>query len=76
MRPSADTVGTSIRHFNDFVRGEIRDRNETQEGLASYLNVSRSTLSYRLSGKVEWSLRDFLRTAEYFGMDPRELIRG
>lgn len=74
MRSSCDTIGTMLRHFNDFVRGELRRRNETQEGLAAYLDVNRSTLSYRLNGKIEWSLRDALKACEYFGVTLEEIL--
>lgn len=74
MRPSSDTIGTQLRHFNDFVRGELRRRNETQEGLATYLGVNRSTLSYRLSGQIEWSFRDVLKTCEYLDRQIEEIL--
>ena len=74
MRTSCDAIGTMLRHFNDFVRGELRRRNETQEGLAAYLDVNRSTLSYRLNGKIEWSLRDALKACEYFGVTLAEIL--
>lgn len=76
MRATCDTIGRMLRLFNDYVRGELRRRNETQEGLAAYLDVNRSTLSYRLNGKIEWSLRDALKTCEYFGTDLSEIIEG
>ena len=74
MRPTSDTIGRMLRHFNDFVRGELRRRNETQEGLAAYLGVSRSTISYRLNGEIEWSLRDALKACEYLGRRIEEIL--
>ncbi len=74
MRPTSDTIGKQLRHFNDFVRGELRRRNETQEGLAAYLDVNRSTLSYRLNGKIEWSFRDVLKTCEYLDRQIEEIL--
>lgn len=55
--------------FNDFVRGELKRRSIKQEELAMYLNVSRSTLSYRLSGRIEWNLKDAFRTMDYLQSD-------
>ena len=75
MRPSSDTIGTMLRHFNDFVRGELRRRNETQEGLAAYLDVNRSTISYRLNGKVEWTLKDAFKACEYFETTLEEVTK-
>ncbi len=66
MRPTSDTIGLKMRHFNDFIRWSIKQKEETQEGLADYLGVNRSTISYRLNGKVEWTLRDALKACEYF----------
>lgn len=65
-RQTCDTIGTEIRRFNDYVRGELKRRHLNQEALADYLGISRSTLSYRLSGQIEWSYRDYLKVKEYF----------
>lgn len=65
-RATCDTIGTKIRKFNDYVRGELRRRKLKQEDLAEYLGVSRSTLTNRLNGLIEWSLRDTLKVLEYF----------
>ena len=71
VRATCDTIGTQIRRFNDFVRGELKRRHIGQQTLADYLGVSRSTLSYRLSGQIEWSYRDYLKVCEYFGKESK-----
>lgn len=61
------------RKFNDFVRGELKRRSIKQEELAMYLNVSRSTLSYRLSGRIEWNLKDAFRTMDFLQCDFKDI---
>lgn len=66
-----NNVDIEIRRFNDYVRGELKRRHIGQQTLADYLGVSRSTLSYRLSGQIEWSYRDYLKVCEYFGKESK-----
>lgn len=55
--------------FNDFVRGEMKRRHESLNALADYLNLSRSSVSYRLLGEVEWTFKEVLDTLEYLETD-------
>lgn len=73
VRATCDTIGTQIRRFNDFVRGELKRRHIGQQTLADYLGVSRSTLSYRLNGQIEWSLRDAFSVMEFLEASFKEL---
>lgn len=66
-----DFVDSEIRRFNDYVWGELKRRRLTQKNLADYLEISRSTLSYRLNGQIEWSYRDYLKVCEYFGKESK-----
>lgn len=76
VRASCDITGTQIKRFNDFVRGELRRRNLKQDALADYLGVTRSTLSYRLCGKVKWLFEDVLDTCQFFDKPIEEIIGG
>lgn len=76
VKHTLDTIGTKLRLFNDFTRGELRRRHITQDKLADYLSISRSTLTNRLNGVIEWSLRDALKVAEFFDVDLDEVIGG
>ena len=69
-----DTIGNAYRKFNDFVRGELSRQNYTQQNLGEYLGLCGSAVSYKLSGKVEWSLREFLKTLEFLGADVRDFL--
>lgn len=66
-KTNTDQVTVRYRRFNNFVRGELRARHLKHEDLANYLGIERSTLTARLLGRIEWSLRDALRVLEFFG---------
>lgn len=73
-RTNVNQCQTKYRRFNDWVRGELKTRHDNQGNLAQYLNLSRSSLTLRLLGKVEWTFKEVLNTAEYFGVDIAEII--
>ena len=73
-RTKVDIPKTLYRKFNDWVRGELKRRHQTQNSLAEYLNISRSSLTLRLLGQVEWSFLEVLNTMEYFGVDIAEIL--
>ena len=72
-RTNVDRPKTQYRRFNDFVRGELKRRHQSQDKLAEYLNMSRPSLSYRLLGEVEWTFLEVLKTLEYFGIEISEI---
>ena len=69
-----DKVGRNCRRYNDFIRGELRRKKLKQEDLADYLNVNRSTITNRLNGRIEWSLRDAFKAAEFLDVDLKEIL--
>ena len=73
-RCNLDTIGIQLRKFNDFVRGELGRQNYTQQNLGDYLGLHASSICYKLSGQVEWSLREFLKTLEFLGADVRDFL--
>lgn len=73
-RTNVDKVATNYRRFNDFIRGELRRKRLNQEDLANYLNVNRSTLTNRLNGRIEWSLRDAFKAVEFLEADLKEIL--
>lgn len=52
------------RKLNDFIRGEMRRKKISQEKAANWLNMSRASFSYRICGKIEWSLREVISLFE------------
>lgn len=73
-RTNVDKVGTYYRRFNDFIRGELHRKKIKQDALADYLNVNRSTITNRLNGRIEWSLRDAFKAAEFLDVDLKEIL--
>ena len=67
-RTNVNRVKTKYRRFNDWLRGELKDRHIRQKELADYLNIEQSTLSLRINGKVEWLFRDVLEVLYFLGV--------
>ena len=46
--------------FNDYLRGELRRRKLSQSQVAIWLNLPQTSVSQRLSGKTEWTVREIM----------------
>jgi transcriptional regulator with XRE-family HTH domain len=57
------------KRFNDFVRGELKRRKQTQADLAEYLNIERTALSHRLCNITPWTFKEVLYVCEFFGKE-------
>ena len=64
-RTNVNRVATKYRRFNDWLRGELKERHIRQSELADYLNIEQSTLSMRMNGLIEWPFRDVLEVLEF-----------
>lgn len=53
--------------INDFLRCELRRKKITQKQAADYLGIRQDGLSRRLSGQIEWSLREIIKIYELLG---------
>ena len=53
------------RRFSDFVRGELKRQGKRHRDLADYLNTSQVNVTYKINGKVAWSLSDIIQTLEF-----------
>lgn len=73
-RTIVNPVETKYRHFNDWVRGELKRRHMSQSKLAVYLNIGRTTLTGRLNGQIEWPFRDVLEVFWFFGVSVGEIL--
>lgn len=73
-RTTCDKVGTSYRRFNDWLRGEMHRRGMRQDDLAEYLGCARSTLGFRLNGRIEWSFRDVLKVLDLLDARIEDII--
>ena len=63
-----NSIDKKYRELNDYIRGEMRRKKISQEKAANWLNISRASLSYRINGKIEWSLREILSLFELLGV--------
>lgn len=73
-KTNVDLVAVQYRKFNDFVRGELNRQNYTMSNLADYLGLSYSSISYKLSGKVDWSLKEALATLEFLNAEGSDFL--
>lgn len=71
-RSSLNAVGEELKAFNIWVAGMLAVSNKTQRDLADYLCMTQPSISYRLSGQVQWSLRDFFKIQEFFNEKYKE----
>ena len=73
-RVCLDPAKTAERRFNDWVRGELNRKHLRQRDLAEELGVTQENVSFLLSGKVMWKLRDAVKTVIYLGGDLVEVL--
>lgn len=50
----------TYRQLNDWLRGELKRKGIKQEDVAYRLNLQQASISQKLSGKVEWTLREII----------------
>ena len=72
-RTLVDKTSYMISRFNDFVRGELSRQKLSQQNLADYLGMSRSSVTLRLNGEVKWTIEEVLETLEFLGVDTLRL---
>ena len=59
------TEERECRRFSDFVRGELKRQGKRHRDLADYLNTSQVNVTYKINGKVAWSLSDIILALEF-----------
>ena len=50
----------TYKQFNNWLRGELKERKIKQEDVAYRLNLQQGSISQKLNGKVEWTLREVI----------------
>ena len=55
-----NTADRTYKQLNDFIRGEMKRKKIKQEDVAYRLNLQQATISQKLNGKVEWTLREII----------------
>lgn len=57
-------VSRDYNQLNDYLRGELSRKKISQEALAYSLNISRVSVSNKLSGKKDWTVWELLNIFE------------
>lgn len=57
------------RQMNDFIRGEMARQHISQASLAYMMNLPQPSISYRLSGKADWTVWELLNVFEILGVE-------
>lgn len=57
-------VSRDYNQLNDYLRGELGRKKISQEALAYSLNISRVSVSNKLSGKKDWTVWELLNIFE------------
>lgn len=64
------------RTIASVVRVFMAARNETHADLAGALGLSRPAVSQKLAGRINWTLADLERLADYYGTEPGAFLSG
>jgi transcriptional regulator with XRE-family HTH domain len=64
-----DKTTKTYRQINDFIRGELARQKISQEELAYRLCMKQQSVSQRLNGKVEWSLKEIIDVYDILGIE-------
>jgi len=67
------SVDRKVNKFNDYVRGELKRNHISQSDAAYRLGIPQSGLSNRLSGKVEWTMREVFMLADIININLEEI---
>lgn len=58
------SINKKYQQFNDFLRGELLRKKISQEKVARWLNLSQQSVSKRLLGETEWTVREIMSLYE------------
>lgn len=63
-----------MRYDFDFskLKGRMKEKSMTQEDLAKQVGISTTTLGYKLSGKVDFKLKEALVISKVLDISPAE----
>ena len=59
-----NSIDKKYLQFNDYLRGEMRRRKISQKQAATWLNLTQASVSMKLTGKVEWTMREIISLYE------------
>jgi len=55
--------------FSDYVRGELKRQGKRHSDLAYELNLTQSTVTQKINGKIVWTLPEIISTLTYLGTE-------
>ena len=58
------SVDRKLNKFSDYIRGEMKRQKMSQDEVAYRLGMAQGQFSRRLSGKIEWSMREVILLSE------------
>lgn len=61
-------ISQDYKQLNDFIRGEMKRQKISQENLAYSLNLTRVSVTRKLSGKVDWTVWEIFNVFEILGV--------
>lgn len=64
-----NSTDRTYKQLNDFIRGEMKRKRIKQEDVAYCLNLQQASISQKLNGKVEWTLREIIIVYEMLGIE-------
>lgn len=67
-----NSTEVKYKRITDYLRGELKRKKISQQKAADWLNISRASFSYRLSGKIEWSLKEIISLCELLEIGEEE----
>ena len=61
-------ISQDYKQLNDFIRGEMKRQKISQENLAYSLNLTRVSVTRKLSGKADWTVWEIFNVFEILGV--------
>lgn len=74
IAPGAPAGRTPDEVLGEVVHVYLRRKGAHQKMLAAHMNVTQATISNKLRGTRPWTWNDILKTAEFLGIGPAELV--
>lgn len=67
-RVKLDKATYTEQRFSDLVRGELARQRLKRKDLAAYLNKTPQVIGQKMLGKVSWTLKEIVETADFLNI--------
>lgn len=64
-----NSINKKYRQFNNFIRDSMKDKGINQTQAAEWLNLTQASVSMKLTGKTEWTMREIISLYELLGIE-------